>query len=83
MRFEVLSLLYQATEGGVERPLNVVKFTEDIGTWELELYRVVEWLDRRGFVRYLGAGPTVSLTERGVDYIEKEARRRKSIRDER
>ena len=81
MRYEVLLMLYRATEGAMDRPFNVVRFTQDLGVWHAELFRVVEWLDRKGFVRYLGAGPTVSLTPRGIAYIEREAAGRRSLRD--
>ena len=81
MRYEVLHMLYRATEGAMDRPFNVVRFTRDLGVWHAELYRVIEWLDRKGFVRYLGAGPMVSLTPRAIAYIEREAGGRKSLRD--
>lgn len=81
MRYEVLQLLYRSVEGkaGLER--NIARFALDLGTWQAELFRVVEWLDSRKLIRYCGAGPVVCLTQRGVAFVEREAGRRRSIRD--
>ena len=82
MRYEVLLMLYRATREEGDRPLKALGFAQDLGVWQAELYRVVEWLERRGLVLYHGAGPTISLTPRGRAYIERQSGRRKSIRDE-
>jgi hypothetical protein len=37
---------------------------------------VVEFLERRGLVEYLGAGPVVRITAAGIEYVESEPRRR-------
>jgi hypothetical protein len=81
MRFEVLELIFLSVDGRAEVEKNVADFVHHLGTWHAELFRVVEWLDRRGFIRYCGAGPTVCLTERGIQFVSSEAGRRRSIRD--
>ncbi len=81
MRFEVLELIFASVDGRAEVELNVAGFVHHLGTWHTELFRVVEWLDRRGFIRYCGAGPTVCLTQVGIDFVGSDARRRRSIRE--
>lgn len=80
MRFEVLTMLHQATEGKLAAPCNVSTFADQLGVWRAEVYRTVEWLDRQGLIRYMGAGPTVSLTAKGASVLER-ADGRRSIRD--
>lgn len=60
MRLEILSLLRRAGGGRCTLPL-------DLGAWDAEIERVVEWLARRGFVRC--AGTTVSLTASGAEFV--------------
>jgi len=81
MRYEVLYMLYRASEGRVEKQQNAWYFALELGVWHTELFRVVEWLDRKGLLRYCGAGPVVCLTPAGVDLIERRAGQRRSIRD--
>ena len=81
MRYEVLATLYQACEGKAGCALTVSRFSQELGIWREELFRVLEFLDRKGYIIYHGAGPLVSITRRGIDYIEQEAVRRRSIRE--
>lgn len=80
MRYEVLLMLYRVSEGATDQVVNAFGFAVDLGVWTAEVFRVVEWLARRGFVDYHGAGPAISITRAGVEYIEREGRRR-SLRD--
>ncbi len=61
--------------------VRVSAFADQLGVWREELFRVIEFLDRKGYLVYHGAGPSVSLTRQGVDYVERHAGRRRSIRD--
>lgn len=81
MRYEVLDMLCSVSRGDPERPINCGSFAQEIGVWREEIFRVIDFLDRIGFVRYLGAGPLVSITARGIDYLERGAGRRKRISD--
>jgi hypothetical protein len=84
MRYEVLVMLYEAVGRCVDFPVDVSGFVRRLGVWEDELRRVLQYLGDRGYIRYLAEGSEVSvcLSVKGVDYIEKDARRRKSIRDD-
>lgn len=81
MRFEILSMLYRAAGGDVDREINCWNFATQLGVWHAEVFRVLEYLDRRGFLEYRGAGPVVCLTPAGRDYIETGSGGRQSIRD--
>ena len=81
MRYEVLALLHRAACGSTERETNAWSFALDLGMWHAELFRVVDWLERRGLVRYCGAGPTICLTPAGAEFVELGARERHSIRE--
>lgn len=80
MRYEVLSAVYQQCGGQAGCTLLVSKFTQELGIWREELFRALEFLDRKGYLVYHGAGPLVSITRSGIDYVETGGGRRKSIR---
>lgn len=82
MRYEVLKMIFGAVGGEPDVEKNVSSFVHQLGTWHAELFRVVEWLDRAGFIRYCGAGPTVCLTTKGITFVLADAGRRTSIRDD-
>ena len=80
MRYEVLAAIHRECEGKAGCALVVSAFAQELGMWREELFRVLEFLDRKGYIVYHGAGPLVSLTRVGIDYIERTGGRRKSIR---
>jgi hypothetical protein len=80
MRYEVLAAVCRECEGKVGCTLTVSAFTQELGIWREELFRVLEFLDRKGYIVYHGAGPLVSITRNGVDYIARLGGRWKSIR---
>lgn len=81
MRFEVLLLIYSECSGDPGCIVRVSDMVGELGVWREELYRVLEFLDRRGYIIYHGAGPRISITHQGLDFIRHNARRRRSIRD--
>ena len=81
MRYEVLAAIHDGCAGKPDCALVVSAFTQDLGIWREELFRVLEFLDRKGYIIYHGVGPLVSITRRGIDYIERSTERRKTIRD--
>lgn len=80
-RYEVLFMLYGACAAEAGCVLRVSDFAQGLGAWREELFRAVEFLDRAGYIVYHGAGPAVSITPKGIQYIEGAAGRRRSIRD--
>jgi hypothetical protein len=81
LRYEVLQSVYDKCDGQPDQVLRVAGFAEGLGVWREELFRGVEFLDRHGYVTYHGAGPEVSITRKGVEYLERKAARRRSIRE--
>jgi len=81
MRHEVLHMLYRVAEGEPEQVVNAWSFSVDLGVWQAEVFRVIEWLERQGFVSYHGAGPAISITPKGVDYLKGEWNRRSTVRE--
>jgi hypothetical protein len=81
MRYEVLLMLYRASSGATDEVIDAWTFSTDLGVWRAEVFRVVEWLERRNLVTYHGAGPAISITPAGVRYVEDDWNRRRTIRD--
>lgn len=82
MRYEVLQMLHRAAGGDSSEIVNAWAFAVDLGVWHAEVFRVVEWLERAGLVRYHGVGPAISITPRGIEYLASERNRRRTIRDQ-
>lgn len=82
LRYEFLSRVYQESGAATDRVLPVCDFAEQLGIWPQELFRAVEFLERRAYLVYHGVGPRVSITVKGIDYIARYARRRRSLREE-
>ncbi len=80
MRYDVLANLKKASLSRAGTVLQVREFDDGL-VWRQELFRVLEYLDRRGYVTYHGPGPQVSITVKGIDYIDRMARRRHSLRE--
>ena len=79
-RYEFLVRLYRWS--GVD-PQGVVHAGDigfDLGLSRVQTFAVVEYLAEQGFVEYLGAGPRVRISARGIRYIELEAGERRTIR---
>ena len=81
MRYEILARLDAASVSVPGTVLHLQNFPDGLGVWRQELFRVLDYLDRRGYITYHGAGPEVSITSKGIDYIQRPARRRRSLRD--
>lgn len=80
MRYEVLHMLYRAADASADRQVSAWRFALSLGVWEEEVWNSLVWLQQAGLARIHGAGPAVSITLAGVQYIEHDARRRKTVR---
>jgi hypothetical protein len=83
MRFEVLSMLYEASDRCVDFPIDIGGFIRRLGVWEDQLYTTLEFLHERGYIRYESAPwrVNVCLTVKGVDYMERDRGKRQTIRE--
>lgn len=75
-------MLYEAADRCAEVPIEAGAFVRKLGVWQDELERVIRFLSERRYIRLVGELPrTVCLTVHGIDYIERDSFRRRSIRD--
>lgn len=85
MRYEVLTMVYHSAQRCADFEIEIGGFIQRLGVWEEELLRTLQYLHAQGYIRF-SRGPlgalTVCLTVKGVDYIERDSQRRKSIREE-
>jgi hypothetical protein len=81
MRYEVLLMLYRACNGAPDEVVRAWSFSTDLGVWQAEVFRVIEWLERHRLIQYHGAGPSISITREGVAYLESGSNRRCTVRD--
>lgn len=81
MRYEVLALLFRLSGEEPGPSFHAMDLGEELGVWKRELYRVLDWLSLHGFVSGWGAGPEVSITLKGTQFIRRAAGAR-SIPDE-
>lgn len=79
--YRVLLQIHRHADGRCTQAVQARQFAHQLRMPLEELYRAVYDLTVRGYLDYLGAGPRVCITEKGLEYIEHGARRRQSIRD--
>lgn len=82
MRREVLDLLFRLSGGAAGAEFHAMDLGVELGAWKSELYRILDWLNRHGYVQGWGLGPNVSLTEKGVAYLQGPGRAEQEIADE-
>jgi hypothetical protein len=81
VRYGVLKGIYERAWSSRDRPVRALDIGITMGLSREELFRAVLDLTQRCFLSFCAAGPQVRITQKGVDYLEAEARRRRSIRD--
>lgn len=82
-RYEILEGVYQRTGENCETPVSGLQVGQERGLRREETFRCVQHLAQRGYLFYVGAGPRVCITPRGIRYLNQESGRRRSVRDER
>jgi hypothetical protein len=80
LRYRTLRAIYDRTMGRFDQVVTGPELKRFLDVKYEDLFRVVHFLEHHAFLRYLGAGPRVSLTEKGLHYIEEEAGKRRSLR---
>ena len=79
-RYDFLLRLYQSTGQDPQGVVHAGDIGNDLGMTRVQTFAVVEFLADQGYVEYLGAGPRVRISARGIRYIEREAGSRRTIR---
>lgn len=88
MRYEVLQAIYHAANPFPCVRVDSRDFWAGMGGWPNDVERLISHLAGCGFVttgdELIGAGRgqglVACITQRGVDYIQRDARRRKTVR---
>ena len=81
MRYEVLAMACRAARRDPNDAIDWKPVTERIGVWRDELFRILDFLDGAGLLRYCGEGPQVCITPRGIDYLSGAARSTRAVPD--
>lgn len=81
LRYRILRGVYERGWAAAEQPVRALEVGLALGLSREELFRTVLDLTHRSFLTFCSAGPQVRITEKGVAYLERGARRRQSIRE--
>jgi DNA-binding IclR family transcriptional regulator len=79
-RYALLQAIFQRTGEDCQRTITAVQVGEALGITREETFRLIQFLAQHGYLGYLGAGPRVCMTDRGVKYLRDGAGRRHSVR---
>jgi hypothetical protein len=80
LRYQVLRAVYDKGGARCERTVTGTTIGADLDLRYEDLFRVIHFLEFNGFLNYLGAGPRVCITQKGIHYVDEAAGRRKSLR---
>ncbi len=78
--FILLQHVYTVTGARPDVPVNAARVGNDLGFAEDETSRLVGYLNWIGFMKESAAGPHLSLAREGIEYLERRAGRRHSVR---
>lgn len=79
-RYRVLEWVYERTGVNCDVAVTGTEIGAALGLPYEDLYRVIHFLEDRGYLNYRGAGPRVCITPKGIRYLEVDAQNRRSIR---
>lgn len=80
-RYRVLRAVHARTGADCTLTISGLEVGEALGLSREEIFRAVQFLAQRGLLHYVGAGPRVCITPKGVEYLAVRAGRRRSVRD--
>jgi hypothetical protein len=78
--FILLQHVYTLTGANCGAPVNAGRAGADLGFAQEETSRLVWYLSWVGYMKESAAGPHLSIAEEGIDYLERGAGRRHSVR---
>lgn len=82
LRYRILRTVYERSGGRCEGIVTGSEIGMLLDLRYEDLFRVIHFLEHHRYIEYLGIGPRVCITEKGIRYIETVALRRRSVRDE-
>lgn len=80
--FILLQHVYTVTGADPAMPVNGTRVGNDLGFAPDEASRLIHYLNWVGYMKESAAGPHLSLAPEGIEYLERRAGRRHSVRAE-
>lgn len=80
LRYDVLRFIYEHAGASCQQEVTGAQIGAALHLAYEDLYRVIHYLETRGYLDYRGAGPKVCLTETGFSYLSEIAGRRRTVR---
>jgi hypothetical protein len=80
LRFQVLRAVYDRGAKDCGDAVAGAQIGAALNVRYEDLFRVIHFLEYHGYLQYLGAGPRVCITPKGLHYIEEGADRRQTVR---
>jgi hypothetical protein len=79
-RYAFLLRLEQVADADPQAVVRAGDLGSELGLSRVQTFAVAEFLAAEGYVEYLGAGPRVRISAKGMRYIALEAGRRRTVR---
>lgn len=79
VRYQVLEWLHRQVGRDCTEVVSAFGVCDDLDVPREEIFAAAEYLARRQYIDYIGAGPRICITDMGLRYLESGERRR-SIR---
>lgn len=80
VRYQVLRFVRDRVGFDCEASLTSTQIGVALALHEDETLQTVKWLHDHGYLRQVGARPSVCITPLGIDYLDSVAGRRRSLR---
>jgi hypothetical protein len=80
LRYSILETVYNQAGGHCDKVVTGAEVGAVLDLRYEDLFRGIHFLEHHGYLTYLGSGPRVCITEKGVRYVEELAVRRRSVR---
>lgn len=80
-RYALLLRIFDRTTAAGDVPISALEVGQALRLSREDTFRLVQFLAHHGYLDYVGAGPRVRLTEKGIAFLTTGAGRRRSLRD--
>ena len=81
LRYQTLRYIFDTAGPNCDQIITGPQIGVGLGLRSDEIFRVVDWLDRHGYLHGFGSRPDLCLTPKAIAFFEAASERRKSLRD--
>jgi len=81
LRYNILRVVYDLAGARCDKVVTGSEIGSLLDLRYEDLFRIIHFLENHAYLTYLGPGPRVCITDRGIRYIEQLALRRRSLRN--